>query len=155
MYKANFCLFVYLFVCLFVCLFVFVCMKHIQIHISEPIWTKLCTHLPLGLEEVVGYVWTHNISNFPNFSAYFVGSECRFVRTIWLPARETRATELCPWCGASWCDIMDVTCTVGNTQKTRRSERNACVWKWDRDETGRKWIMNCTCNYIAFIQIIT
>jgi hypothetical protein len=24
-------------------------------------------HLPLGLEEVVGYVWTHNISTFPTF----------------------------------------------------------------------------------------
>jgi hypothetical protein len=36
-----------------------------QIHISEPIGTKLCTYLPLGLEEVVGYVWTHNISTFP------------------------------------------------------------------------------------------
>jgi hypothetical protein len=39
---------------MFVCLFV--CMELIQIHISEPISTKLCTHLPLGLEEVVGYV---------------------------------------------------------------------------------------------------
>jgi hypothetical protein len=27
----------------------------IHIHISEPISTKLCTHLPLGLEETVGY----------------------------------------------------------------------------------------------------
>ena len=38
----------------------FVCMELIQIHISEPISTKLCTRLPLGLEEVVGYVWTRN-----------------------------------------------------------------------------------------------
>jgi len=44
-----------------VCLFV--CMELIQIHISEPIWTKLCTNLPLGLEEV----WTHNISTSPPF----------------------------------------------------------------------------------------
>jgi len=29
------------------------------------------------------------------------------------------------------------------------------VWKWKPDETGRKWLMNCTCNYIAFIQMIT
>jgi len=60
-------------------------MELIQIHIFEPIWTKLCTHLPLGLEEVVGYVWTHNIST------YFVGSECLFVRRRWLPAPESPA----------------------------------------------------------------
>jgi hypothetical protein len=30
-------------------------------------WTKLCTPLPLGLEEVVGYVWTHNIPTFAHF----------------------------------------------------------------------------------------
>jgi hypothetical protein len=33
----------------------------LQIHISEPISTKLCTHLPLAVEETVVYVWTHNI----------------------------------------------------------------------------------------------
>jgi hypothetical protein len=33
------------------------CLYLIQIHISEPIWTKLCTHLPLSLEETAGYVW--------------------------------------------------------------------------------------------------
>jgi len=43
------------------CSFLFVCLYLIQIHISEPISTKLCTRLPLRLEEVVGYVWTHNI----------------------------------------------------------------------------------------------
>jgi hypothetical protein len=36
--------------CLFVCLYL------IQIHISEPIGTKLRTQLSLGLEETVGYV---------------------------------------------------------------------------------------------------
>ena len=45
-------------VCLFVCMYV--CLYHIQIHISEPIGTKLCTRLPLGLEETVGYVWARN-----------------------------------------------------------------------------------------------
>ena len=44
-----------LFVCLFVCLYL------IQIHIFEPIPTKLCTHLPLRLEETVGYVWSENV----------------------------------------------------------------------------------------------
>jgi hypothetical protein len=42
-------------VCLVICLYV--CLYFIQIHISEPIGTKLCTHLPLGLEETVGSVW--------------------------------------------------------------------------------------------------
>jgi hypothetical protein len=45
-----------MFVCKFVCLYL------IQIHISEPIGIKLCTHLPRSLEETVGYVWAHNIS---------------------------------------------------------------------------------------------
>jgi hypothetical protein len=51
----------------------FVCMELIQIHISEPIWTKLCTHLLLGLEEVEGDLWTHNISNFPPFRRILLG----------------------------------------------------------------------------------
>ena len=38
-----------------------VCLYLIQIHISEPIGTRLRTHLPRGLEETVGYVCTHNI----------------------------------------------------------------------------------------------
>ena len=47
------------------CSFLFVCLFPsflylIQIHISEPISTELCTRLPLRLEEVVGYVLTHN-----------------------------------------------------------------------------------------------
>jgi hypothetical protein len=41
--------------------FFFVRLYLIQIHISEPTSTELCTRLPLRLEEVVGYVWTHNI----------------------------------------------------------------------------------------------
>jgi hypothetical protein len=39
-----------MFVCMFVSLYL------IQIHISEPIGTKLCTRLPLVMEETVGYV---------------------------------------------------------------------------------------------------
>jgi hypothetical protein len=42
-----------------VCLFV--CMGLIQINISEPILTKLCTHLPLDLEETLGYVRSENV----------------------------------------------------------------------------------------------
>jgi hypothetical protein len=93
--------------------------------------------------------------NFPTFSTYFVGSECRFVRSRWLPAPHFPATALYPWCGACWCDVTGVTCTVSNALKTRGSGRNACVWKWKPDETGRKWITNCTCNCVAFIQITT
>jgi len=48
-YKGE-CFFVYLYVCLYL----------IQIHISELIGTKLCTRLPLGLEETVGYVRARN-----------------------------------------------------------------------------------------------
>jgi hypothetical protein len=44
-----------------------VCLYLIQIHISEPIGTKLCTHLPRGLEETVGYEWAHNIPPSPPF----------------------------------------------------------------------------------------
>jgi len=43
-----------MYVCMFVSLYL------IQIHISEPIGTKLSTRLPLGLEETVGYVWARN-----------------------------------------------------------------------------------------------
>jgi len=55
-------------VCLYVCLYL------IQIHISEPIGTKLCTHLPRSLEETVGYVWAHNISTFPPFQPILSGA---------------------------------------------------------------------------------
>ena len=73
----------------------FVCLYLIQIHTSEPISTKLCTHLPRGLEETVGYVRAHNISPFPTFSAYFVWSGCRFVRSRWLPAPHYPAPRCC------------------------------------------------------------
>jgi hypothetical protein len=77
-----------MFVCLFVCLYL------IQIHISEPIGTKLCTHLPRGLEETLGHVWVHNISPFPNFSAYFFGSVYPFAHSRGLPATHCPATAL-------------------------------------------------------------
>jgi hypothetical protein len=52
----------------------YACLYLIQIHISEPIGTKLCTHLPHGLEETVGYVWAHNISPFPPFQSILSGA---------------------------------------------------------------------------------
>jgi len=49
------------------CSFLFLCFYLIQVHISEPIWTKLCTHLPLRLEETLGYVWSENVWHFSTF----------------------------------------------------------------------------------------
>jgi hypothetical protein len=78
-----------------VCLFV--CMYLIQIHISEPIWTKLCTRLPLGLEENVGYVWARNSWPLRPFGAFFLRGHCRIMGTRWLPARLFFAIPLYPW----------------------------------------------------------
>ena len=47
--------------------FVRFCLYLIQIHISEPISTELCTRLPLCLEEVVGYVWNTIFDPFRHF----------------------------------------------------------------------------------------
>jgi len=55
LYDYALILYIKLNVCKFVCLYL------IQIPISEPISTKLCTHLPLGPEEIVGYVWSENV----------------------------------------------------------------------------------------------
>jgi len=90
---------------------------------------------------------------FPTFSIYFVGSECSFMRSRWLPAPHCPATALYPWCGACWCDVSDggELCNE-NTEKWMEC---VCVWKWKLDETGRKWLINCTCNCIAFMQMIT
>ena len=80
---------------MFVCLFV--CMYLIQIHISEPIWTKLCTRLPLGLEETVGYVWTRNSWPLRPSGQFFFRGHCRIMGTRWLPARPFSAIPLYPW----------------------------------------------------------
>jgi len=107
--------------CLFVCLYV--CLYLIQIHISEPIGTKLCTHLLRGLEETIRYVWAHNISPFPLFRPILPGAgadscavdDCRchialLLRYIHDAARDGVTSR-----------------TVGCAMKTRRSEQNACV----------------------------
>jgi hypothetical protein len=75
----------------------FVSLYLIQIHISEPIWTKLCTHLPLGLEETVGYVWTRNSRPLRHFGPFFFGGHCRIMGTRWLPARPFSAIPFYPW----------------------------------------------------------
>jgi len=106
-----------MFVCLFVCLYL------IQIHISEPIRTKLCTHLPRGLEETVGYVWTHNILPFPPFRPILLGAGAD---SCAVDGCRRHTTPLLPY-------IRDAACTgvtsrmVGCAMKMRQSERNACV----------------------------
>ena len=80
---------------MFVCLFVSI--ELVQIHISEPIWTRLCTRLPLGLEETVGYVWTRNSWTLRPFGPFFFRSHCRIMGTRWLPARPFSAIPLYPW----------------------------------------------------------
>jgi hypothetical protein len=119
-------LYIKLKVCLFVSLYL------IQTHISEPIWTKLCTHLPLGLEETVGYVWSENV--WPFLSGVSAESSAR--NGCW---RKSSATALCLWfllllvwrhgndVVDSFTFLLEVSCTMGNAQKTRRSEWNACV----------------------------
>jgi hypothetical protein len=66
-------------VCLYVC-----------IHISEPIWTKLRTHLSRGLEETVGRVWAHNIQPFLPFRALFSRAGAAFC------AEDGRRLQLLP-----------------------------------------------------------
>ena len=84
-----------MFVCLFVCFCV--CLYLIQIHISEPIWTKLCTRLPLGLEETVGYVWTRNSWRLRPFGLFFFRGHYRIMATRRLPVRPFSAIPLYPW----------------------------------------------------------
>jgi hypothetical protein len=84
-----------MFVCLFVCLYV--CMYLTQIHISEPIWTKLYTRLPLGLEETVWYVWARNSWPLRPFGPFLFRGHCRIMGTRWLPTRPFFAIPLYPW----------------------------------------------------------
>jgi uncharacterized membrane protein len=72
-------------------------MELIQIHISEPIWTKFCTHLHLGLEETVEYIWTQNSGPLRHFGPFFFGGHCRIMGIRWLLARPFSAIPLCPW----------------------------------------------------------
>jgi hypothetical protein len=84
-----------MYACLFVCMYV--CMELIQIHISEPIPTKICTRLPLGLEETVGYVCTRHSWPLRPFGPFFFGGHCRIMSTRWLLARQFSAIPLYPW----------------------------------------------------------
>jgi len=125
----------------------FVCLYLIQIHISEPIGTKLRTHLPSGLAETVEYVWAHNISPFPTFPTYFVGSGCRSMRSRWLLAPHYPANALYPWCGVCWCDI-----THGGLCNENAKKWTECVcvkmetW-WDGKEVANELNLQLHCIY--------
>jgi len=72
----------------------FVCL-----YISEAVSTELRTRLPLCLQEVVGYVWAHNVTphgTFPTFSGSFLTSGCRVLRRRWLPASGSFPKALYP-----------------------------------------------------------
>ena len=112
----------------------------IHIHISQPIWTKLCTHLPLGLEETVGYVWIHNIWLFDFFDLFCrervpnpgqkMAAGARVIRVSVIsviPARVGVTSQTWRYSSRLLHVLTEVSCTVGNAWTTRRSERNACV----------------------------
>ena len=96
-----------MFVCLFVCLYV--CMELIQIHISEPIRTKLCTRLPLGLEETVGYVWTRNFLPLRLLTPFSLGATAESWAQDGL--RRDRFPRYPYIRDSSWClrDVADIT----------------------------------------------
>jgi len=80
-------LYITLYIKLKVCLFVPYTNSHF--------WTKLYTHLPLGLEETVEYVWSENVWPFlpfwPSSGASAESSARNGCR------RESSATALYPW----------------------------------------------------------
>jgi hypothetical protein len=80
---------------MFVCMYE--CVELMQIHISEPIWTTLCTRISLGLEGTVGYVGTRYSWSFRPFVPFFYGSHCRIMGTKRLPARPFSAISLYLW----------------------------------------------------------
>ena len=140
-------------VCLFVCLFVPYTNPHFwtdrnqTLHTSPP-WSGRDRRVCMGPQ----------CFTLPTFSAYFVGSGCRFMRSRGLTAPHYPAAALYPWCRVCFCDV-----THGGLYKENAEKWTecvcvcvcVCVWKWKPDETGRKWLMNWTCNYIAVIQMIT
>ena len=104
-------------VCLFVCLYL------IQIHISEPIGTKLCTHLPRGLEETVGQVWAQNISPFPPLRPILSGAGADSCAVAGCRRHTTPLLRYIR--DAARAGVTSR--TLGCAMKTPRSERNACV----------------------------
>jgi len=89
-------MYVYIYIYIKMNVFLYVCLYLIQIHISEPIWTKLCTRLPLGLEETVRYVWARNSWPLRPFGPFSFRVHCRIMGTRWLPARPFSAISVVP-----------------------------------------------------------
>jgi len=87
--------------CLYVCLYL------IRIRISEPIGTKLCTHLPRGLEEAVGYVWAHNISTIPPFRPILSGAVADLCPVDGCRRHTALLQRYIRVCGACLCDVID------------------------------------------------
>jgi len=148
LYKGDLYLFylIYKDECLFVCLF--------APYTNPRFWTdgnQTLHTAPRGLEETVGYVWAHNISPFQPFLPILSGVHADSCTVD--GCRRHTAPLLHYIRDAARAGVTSG--TVGCAMKTRRSERNACVWKWKPDETGWMWLMNWTCNCIAFIQMIT
>ena len=105
-------------VCLYVCLYL------IQIHISEPIRTKICTHLPRGLEETVGYVWAHNISTFPPFQPILSGAGADLCA---VDGCQCHTALLQRYICVAACTGVTSGTVVDCAMKTWRTEWNACV----------------------------
>jgi hypothetical protein len=95
----------------------------------------------------------------PTSSNYFVGSCHRFEHSRWLPSPLSRyyvisvMPRMLVW--------RQVRRWVVQWKRGEVNEKRVCVCVcvcvcvWKPDATGRKWLLNCTCNYIAFIQMIT
>jgi len=88
---------------------VFVCLYLIQIHISEAISTELRTRLPLRLEEVVGYVWTHNIPPFLLFRSLFSRAGGAFCAEDGCRLQVLPLERYIRDSGTHACDVTDVT----------------------------------------------
>jgi hypothetical protein len=71
-------------------------MEFIQIHISEPFWTKLCKAPPWSGRDRRIYMYP-KFSTSSTLRSLFFGGHCRIMGTKWLPARPFFAILLYPW----------------------------------------------------------
>jgi hypothetical protein len=127
----------------------FVCLQLIQIHISEPIGTKLCTHLPRGLEEYVGYVWAHNISSFPPFRPILAEASANLgeVDGCRRHATPLPASALYPWCGVYGCDVTHGGLCNENAEKWTEFMCVKMETWWDGKEATNEMHLQLHCIY--------